>query len=116
MDPLETEFLFEVLDLRDRVFVARAAESQGERPQGELEEPPASLARHVVLALRRGLGDEFNLPFVQPQTDVELLEDFIPSVDVRQEDFRGRALSNDIKDAAAAGVRERLRGHNNGAV
>ena len=53
MDPLAgTELLFQALDLRDRVFVAGAAESQGEWAEGQLEEPAAFLARHVVLAFR----------------------------------------------------------------
>ena len=71
MDPLAgTKFLFETLYFRDRVFVARAAESQGERSEGQLEEPAAFLARHVVLAFWDGFGDQLNLPFVQAQTDV----------------------------------------------
>src|SRR5271157_2503702 len=117
MDPLAgTEFLFKALDLRDRVLVARTAESQSERPQGELEEPAAFLARHVVLAFWGGLGDQFNLSFVQTQADVELLEDFIARVDVWQEDFRRGRFRDDIQYSAAAGVGERLGGHDHGAV
>src|SRR5215471_11776760 len=116
MDPLGTEFLVKALNFCDRVLVARTAERQGKRSQGELEEPAAFLACDVVLALRRGLGDQLNLALVQPQTDVELLEDFIPSVDVGQEDLRRGRFRDDIQYSAAAGVRKRLGGHDNRAV
>src|SRR5262249_51499821 len=104
------------LDFGDRVFVARSAESQGERSEGKLEQPAAFLARYVVLAFWGGLGDQLNLPFVEAQADIELLEDFIARVDVGQEDFGGRALGDHIQDSAAAGIRERLGGHYDGTV
>jgi hypothetical protein len=52
VDPVGgTEFLFKTLDFGYCVFVAGAAESQGERPEGQLEEPAPFFARDVIVSI-----------------------------------------------------------------
>ena len=61
-----TELLFELLDLSNGVLVACAAKGQGERPEGQFEEPAPFFARDVVLELWRGLSDQLNLALFNP--------------------------------------------------
>ena len=94
----------------------RRAEGERDLAEAELEQAIAAPRLAVIVALRRGAGEDLDLAIVESEAPIDRGDLRLDRALVRQEEPRRAALDDGGRDGAAVDVGERLGGEDDGGV